>query len=264
MERIRRYIRAGDVYQVNLARRITRTRPSSTAARVEALRRRYPAPFAARVGLGEGREILSNSPELFLRRRGDRVETHPIKGTFPAGPGARARLARSAKDRAELAMIVDLERNDLGRVCRTGSVRVETERRFLQLPTVVHSSAVVRGRLEPGTDTVDLLRAVFPGGSVTGAPKVRAMEIIEELEPVRRGPYCGAIGWIAPGGDLELSLAIRVALVDGGGLHVYAGGGIVADSEPAKEFRETEAKVRAFQDLLKAECPGRSGTGAGY
>jgi para-aminobenzoate synthetase component 1 len=161
-------------------------------------------------------------------------------------------LLGSAKDRAEHVMIVDLERNDLGRVCQTGSVKVEVLGRMLTLPTVHHLVSIVSGQLRPDVGLSDLLRATFPGGSVTGAPKIRAMEIIEELEPARRGPYTGATGWLGAAGDLDLGLAIRTALVRADQLTLWVGGGIVADSVPEQELAETWDKARAFQSLLGA------------
>jgi para-aminobenzoate synthetase component 1 len=184
-----------------------------------------------------------------------RVETRPIKGTRPRGidatadTAARVALAASAKDRAEHVMIVDLERNDLGRVCETGTIAVEGLLRVVELPTLFHLVSTVRGRLRPGIGLDGLLHATFPGGSVTGAPKRRAMEIIEELEPVRRGIYTGATGWLGAAGDLDLAVAIRTATVAAGQLSLSVGGGIVADSDPVAEWEETEVKARAFLAL---------------
>ena len=261
--RIKEYLRAGDAYQVNLARRLTATvsdgDPVWMAATLRAL---APAPHAIWMG-GRStpggpidRAIVGNSPERFLRvdTDGD-VETRPIKGTRPRGTdavsdaAARATLAGAAKDRAEHVMIVDLERNDLGQVCQTGSVVVDGLLRVVALPTVFHLVSTVRGRLRSGVGLDELLRATFPGGSVTGAPKRRAMEIIEELEPVRRGIYTGATGWLGAAGDLDLAVAIRTATVAAGRLSLSVGGGIVADSNAADEWDETEVKARAFLAL---------------
>ncbi|MFQ5515097.1 MAG: anthranilate synthase component I family protein [Myxococcota bacterium] len=253
---IQAWIRAGDVYQVNLSRRLD-VRPVPPA-RLPLLYRRLtaqsPAPFSAYLELGET-VVLSNSPERFLRVAGDRVETCPIKGTRPRGlsPEEDARLARellsSEKDRAEHLMIVDLERNDLGRVCHTGSVEVRRLGALQALPRVFHLVSSVVGRLRERDDWVGLLRASFPGGSITGAPKLRAMEIIEELEPVRRGVYTGALGYFDASGGVDLSLAIRTAIANHGGLSLHLGSGIVADSDPDAELRETRDKGRSFAEL---------------
>jgi para-aminobenzoate synthetase component 1 len=261
--RVLEYLRAGDVYQVNLARRLSAPFSGDAAGLAAALRARAPAPFGAFLASDEGDvALVGNSPERFLALDGEGgVETRPIKGTRPAAPGtlgeARPRSGRdellaSAKDRAEHVMIVDLERNDLGRVCRTGSVVVEGVARVLELPTVVHLVSTVRGVLRPDVGLAALLAATFPGGSVTGAPKRRAMQIIDELEPVARGPYTGATGWLGAAGDLDLAVAIRTALVrggPGGGLSLSVGGGIVVDSTPEDEWAETEVKARAFARL---------------
>ena len=185
-------------------------------------------------------------------------QTRPIKGTRSRGEtpeadrAAAAALAASPKDRAEHVMIVDLERNDLGRVCRTGSVEVTSLARVVALPTVFHMVSTVRGRLRPDVGLSALLEATFPGGSITGAPKRRAMQIIDELEPAARGPYTGATGWLGAAGDLDLAIAIRTALVRGGRLSLSVGGGIVADSTPEGELAETEIKARAFAALCGA------------
>ncbi|HEY4187697.1 MAG TPA: anthranilate synthase component I family protein [Polyangia bacterium] len=263
VERIKAYLRAGDAYQVNLARRlIAPLGPGDPLLLAAALRARAPAPHAIWMGarsIPEGpidRYVIGNSPERFLSldRRGQ-LETRPIKGTRPRQPSARedaamrAELLAAAKDRAEHVMIVDLERNDLGRVCRTGSVRVDDLLRVVDLPTVFHLESTVRGELRPEVGLGELLRATFPSGSVTGAPKRRAMEIIEELEPVRRGIYTGATGWLGAGGELDLAVAIRTATVADGRLSLSVGGGIVVDSVAAAEWEETEVKARAFRDV---------------
>ncbi len=258
--RAQRWIEAGDVYQVNLARRIdfdgvpTDSLPGLWAD----LARRAPAPFAAFLA-GAEPTLLCNSPERFLRLVGARVETCPIKGTRPRGttPELDAWLAhellRSPKDRAEHVMIVDLERNDLGRVCRTGSVRVARLGALRSFPTVHHMVSSVQGELRPGVDWLELLEATFPSGSISGAPKRRALEIIEALEPVRRGPYTGALGWFDAAGGIDLALAIRTAVAARGRLHLHLGGGIVADSDAESELAETRDKGRAFAELLG--CP---------
>jgi anthranilate/para-aminobenzoate synthase component I len=200
--------------------------------------------------------LISNSPELFLRVTPDRrVITRPIKGTRPRLPGMEIELRDSLKDQAELNMIIDLERNDLGRVCEVGSVRVSEPRSIEAHPTVYHGVATVEGKLRPEVTFVDLLRATFPGGSITGAPKIRAMQIIEELEPVRRGPYCGAIGYVAPDGTMEFNVAIRTMILKDGMVHVPVGGGIVADSDPREEYEETLVKSRAMLAALGVSAP---------
>ena len=256
------YIMAGDIYQVNLARRLgcafpVRPGTAPGLSLFAALEAEAPAPFAIWLGDGErGTALVGNSPERFLSRSvAGQVETCPIKGTRPrdlSDPFHRqaAELLASAKDRAEHVMIVDLERNDLGRVCQTGSVQVLDLCQVLTLPTVHHLVTKVRGQLRPDVGLAELLRATFPGGSVTGAPKIRAMEIIAELEPARRGPYTGATGWLGAAGDLDLALAIRTALIRDQGLTLWVGGGIVADSQPAAELAETWDKAQAFSRVL--------------
>lgn len=254
LRRALEYIAAGDIYQVNLSQRFEAAWSHSGWELYQRLREASPARYGAFVRLDAGRAICSISPELFLSMRSREVLTRPIKGTRPRGANAAedARLAQeldaSAKERAELTMIVDLERNDLGRVCDYGSVRVLSSGELERHPTVLHRVAAVTGRLHSRRGVRELLRAMFPGGSVTGAPKIRAMQIIEELEPTRRGPYCGAIGWIGADGDVEMNLAIRTALVDEARARAWyqAGGGIVADSDPSKEYEETLAKAAAF------------------
>ena len=264
VRRILDYLQAGDAYQVNLSRRLrascTAGDPTFLAA---ALRAGSPAPHAAFIaGNDTGAEavtILGNSPERFLSRSIDGVvETRPIKGTRPRGANAAAdraaaaELSAAAKDRAEHVMIVDLERNDLGRVCRPGSVEVASLARVVSLPTVHHLISTVRGQLRPDVGLAALLAATFPGGSVTGAPKRRAMQIIDELEPAPRGVYTGATGWLGAAGDLDLAIAIRTAVLRGGQLELSVGGGIVVDSTPEGELRETEVKARAFAALCGA------------
>jgi anthranilate/para-aminobenzoate synthase component I len=252
VERILEYLRAGDVYQVNLARRLGAVLPASEGpagwALFARLQAESPAPHALWLG-DHDTCLVGNSPERFLRVDAEGgVETRPIKGTRPRGADA-AELARHPKDLAEHIMIVDLERNDLGRVCQAGSVSVEGFARTVSLPTVHHLVTTVRGRLRPGVGLAELLHATFPGGSITGAPKIRAMEIIAELENAARGPYTGATGWLGAAGDLDLAVAIRTALVRDRRLTLWVGGGIVADSIPEDELRETVAKASAFARL---------------
>ena len=260
VERILEYLRAGDAYQVNLSRRLSAACAPGAAVPVAlaaALRARAPAPHAALITSADGDgALVGNSPERFLAVAADgRIETRPIKGTRSRGEtpeadrAAAAALAASAKDRAEHVMIVDLERNDLGRVCRTGSVEVASLARVVALPTVFHMVSTVRGHLRPDIGLSALLEATFPGGSITGAPKRRAMQIIDELEPAARGPYTGATGWLGAAGDLDLAIAIRTATVRAGRLSLSVGGGIVADSTPEGELAETDVKARAFAAL---------------
>jgi para-aminobenzoate synthetase component I len=240
------YIAAGDVFQVNLSQRFSAGLTEPPAVIYQRLLDRSPARYGALLQYPD-HALICNSPELFLRVTPDRrVVTRPIKGTRPRRPGMDVELRDSAKDQAELNMIVDLERNDLGRVCEIGSVRVTQPRTIEAHPTVYHGAATIEGRLRPDVTFVDLLAATFPGGSVTGAPKIRAMEIIEELEPTRRGPYCGAIGYLAADGSMEFNVAIRTMIVKDARVHIPVGGGIVADSDPAAEYEETLVKARAM------------------
>jgi anthranilate/para-aminobenzoate synthase component I len=245
------YIGAGDVFQVNLSQRFTL--PLSTSGRnvYERLLGQSPAIYGALLEYGDF-ALICNSPELFLRVTPDRrVITRPIKGTRPRRAGMETELLHSSKDQAELNMIVDLERNDLGRVCEIGSVRVTEPRTIEAHPTVYHGVATIEGTLRQDVNFLDLLRATFPGGSITGAPKIRAMQIIEELEPVRRGPYCGAIGYLGTDGTIELNIAIRTMIAKHGLIHIPVGGGIVADSLPREEYEETLVKARAMFAALK-------------
>jgi para-aminobenzoate synthetase component 1 len=257
VEQVRQYILAGDVFQVNISQRFELPVSRPPLELYRALRERHPAGFAALMETEEF-AILSSSPERFVRTDGRRVETRPIKGTRPRGdtPAAdralAAELEASAKDRAENVMIVDLMRNDLYRVCRPGTVRVPELCVREAHPTVHHLVSTVEGELAPGADATALLRAAFPGGSVTGAPKVRAMEIIAELEPTRRGVYCGSIGYLSVTGAADFSIAIRTAVVKGGVAFVSAGGGVTADSDPAEEYGETLAKARGVLTALAA------------
>jgi para-aminobenzoate synthetase component 1 len=222
----------------------------------ERLRERNAAPFAGLFDVGDA-VVASASPERFLRVEAGAVETRPIKGTRPRGTsadedGARAaELLHSAKDRAENVMIVDLMRNDLGRVCQYGSVRVPAVCRLESYRYVHHLVSEVRGRLRDGLGPVDLLRAAFPGGSVTGAPKVRAMEIIAELEPSARGPYCGALGYIGFDGTMDTNILIRTFTMSRGWVQFPVGGGIVADSDPQGEYEETLHKAEGLLRALR-------------
>jgi para-aminobenzoate synthetase component 1 len=248
------YIAAGDIYQVNLSQQFCTPYGAELLPLYYRLREASPAPFAAFFGFGDI-AVLSSSPERFLLVNGPRVQTRPIKGTRPRGhtPEEDQRLARelweSPKDQAELVMIVDLERNDLGRVCEYGSVHVSELAALEAHPTVFHLVGTVEGRLRPGISVADCLRACFPGGSITGAPKRRAMQIIEELEPTPRGVYTGAIGYLGWNGQADLNIAIRTMVVSGGQLTFHVGGGIVADSSPEAEYQETLDKA---QGMLRA------------
>ena len=255
--RVREYIVAGDIFQANLSQRFEGRLAEPPFDLYRRLRRHNPAPFAAYLGFDD-MAVLSASPERFLRLDGDHrsIETRPIKGTRPRGLGpmhdaalGRA-LAESQKDRAENVMIVDLLRNDLSRVCRPGTVRVPELFALEHHPTVHHLVSTVVGELEPGADASDVIRAAFPGGSITGAPKVRAMEIIAELEPTQRGVYCGSIGYISATGAMDTSIVIRTYLALRGQIYFQAGGGIVADSDPELEYRETLDKARGLIETL--------------
>jgi para-aminobenzoate synthetase component 1 len=259
--RIIDYIRAGDVYQVNLSQRFSVPFQGDAFTLFRQLWEHNPAPFFAFIQAGD-HQVLSTSPERFILQRGRCVETRPIKGTRPRGRDAqedaalRAELAASAKDDAELSMIVDLLRNDLGKVCRAGSVAVTEHKRLEAYRNVYHLVSIVEGELEEKTSSVDLLRAVFPGGSITGCPKVRAMEIIDELEPCRRHVYCGSIGYIGFDERMDLSIAIRTATVTGDTLCFSVGGGVVFDSDPAAEYEETLHKGRTL--LAACQAPNAS------
>ena len=249
------YIHAGDCFQVNLAQRLLGRLTVAPSELYLRLRHVNPAPFAGFLDMGDA-VLASASPERFLRLgQGEWVETRPIKGTRRRGANhkedeALAReLLDSAKDRAENVMIVDLLRNDLGRVCSPGSISVDEVCRLESYPTVHHMVSVVRGKLGPQKSPLDLLRATFPGGSVTGAPKIRAMEIITELESVARGPYCGSLGWLGDSGQMDTNILIRTFIAKGSWVEFAVGGGIVADSKPSLEYEETLHKA---EGLLRA------------
>ncbi|MGK2950184.1 MAG: anthranilate synthase component I family protein [Acidimicrobiales bacterium] len=239
---IRAAIAAGDVYQVNLTRRLSAPLPrhADIAALGAALAEGNPAPYSAVVRLpAHGCHVASASPERFLWRAGDQVSSSPIKGTAPDPSGL------TEKDRAENVMIVDLVRNDLGRVCEFGSVEVPSLLSLEQHPGLVHLVSTVTGRLRPGMGWTDAIAATFPPGSVTGAPKLAVLQQIGELEPTPRGVYCGAVGWVdADRREGDLNVAIRTFFVEDGLLHFGTGGGITWDSDPADEWAETELKAR--------------------
>ena len=251
----REYICAGDIFQVNLSQRFEADLPVSPYQLYRQLRQINPAPFANYFNF-DGVSVVGASPERFLRVSGDRVQTRPIKGTRPRGQTAAEdealarELLSSGKDRAENIMIVDLERNDIGRVCRYGTVRV-TELAVLEtFPTVFHLTSTVEGRLRPGKGRIDLLKATFPGGSITGAPKVRAMEIIDEMEPTRRSVYTGSLGYLSFSQEMDLDIVIRTFIIKDGRAYFQVGGGIVYDSEPEAEYEETLDKARALIQAL--------------
>ena len=255
--RVLDYIEAGDCYQANLTREFSAACSGDPWAFYRHLHDTNPAPMGAYLEYPFG-AVLSSSPERLLEVDGREALTRPIKGTRrrradPVEDAAAANeLLASAKDRAENVMIVDLLRNDLGRVCETGSVRVRGLCELESFATVHHRVSTSTGRLAAGRDALDALEACFPGGSITGAPKRRAMQIIDELEPHRREVYCGAIGYVAPGGRMDMNIPIRTTLVARGELRFYAGGGIVADSTPEDEFEETETKIAAIRRAVAA------------
>lgn len=258
LESVRRaltFIGRGDIYQVNLARRLSAACPGGGWAMHRALSEASPAPFAAFIDAGPW-QIASASPELFLRLSGRHALTRPIKGTRPRGSNDAAdeslarELALSEKERAELVMIVDLLRNDLGRICEYGSVRAPDLGRTESFAQVHHRVATIEGRLRDRVSHIDALRHCFPGGSVTGAPKIRAMEIIDQLEREARGAYCGAVGYLGFNSESQLAVAIRTAVVHRSRCWYHAGAGIVADSDPEAEFAETEAKAAGWRNAL--------------
>ncbi|MEO4048419.1 aminodeoxychorismate synthase component I [Pseudomonas sp. CAU 1711] len=258
IERIQAYIQAGDCYQVNFAQRFQAPCRGDAWAAYLALRAACPTPFAGFQALEGGDAILSLSPERFLQVSQGRVETRPIKGTRPRGSDAAQdqanadELLASAKDRAENLMIVDLLRNDLGRSCRIGSVRVPELFALESYPNVHHLVSAVTGELAEGRDALDLIAGSFPGGSITGAPKIRAMQIIDELEPTRRALYCGSLLYLDVRGELDSSIAIRSLLVKDGTVSCWGGGGIVADSHWQAEYQESITKVRVLLQTLEA------------
>jgi para-aminobenzoate synthetase component 1 len=253
--RARQYIQMGDVYQVNLSHRFAAPMAANAWALYEVLSGISPAPFSAFIDCGEF-QLVSSPPELFLKMSGAGVMTRPIKGTRPRStdPAKDMQLSlelmASPKERAELVMITDLLRNDLGRICEFGSVQVRELVRQEEYSHVRHLVSTVEGRLRPDVTHVSALAACFPGGSVTGAPKIRAMEIIEELETIARGPYTGALGFIGFNQESQLGMVIRTALVHAGMAYYSTGAGIVADSDPEAEYEETLAKARAFLETL--------------
>jgi para-aminobenzoate synthetase component 1 len=256
VNRVREYIAAGDVFQVNLSQRFEADLKIPPYELCKRLRIVNPAPFAAYLNF-EGVTVVSASPERFLKVQGDLVETRPIKGTRPRGRDSvedqslAQELTHSIKDRAENVMIVDLERNDLGRVCQYGTIKV-TELAILEtFPTVFHLTSTIVGRLHRGKSDIDLLKATFPGGSITGAPKVRAMEIIDELETTRRSVYTGSIGYLSFNGDLDINIVIRTFIIKEDRAYFQVGGGIIYDSDSEAEYIETLDKAKALIQALQ-------------
>lgn len=259
--KIKAYITAGDCYQVNLAQRFSAKVQGDSWQMYKQLRQTSPAPFMAYMQMpaanGEHFQVLSNSPERFIQISGKHVETRPIKGTRPRSSDATQdlvysnELLTSTKDKAENVMIVDLLRNDLSKSCEIGSVQVNKLFQLQSFANVHHLVSIVVGKLKADKTAVDILRDSFPGGSITGAPKLRAMQIIEELEPHRRGVYCGAIGYVGFDGNMDTNIAIRTATICKNLLNFYAGGGIVADSDASKEYAETLDKASSLITIIK-------------
>ena len=251
VECIQEYIGAGDVFQVNLSTRQERTLQTHPLEIYTSLREINPSPYMGYLELGDF-QIVSGSPELLIKKQGTEVSTRPIAGTRSRGADEQEdeelarELIENEKERAEHVMLVDLERNDLGRVCKYGTVEVDEFMVIEKYSHVMHIVSNVRGEVEEDKDAFDLVKAVFPGGTITGAPKIRTMEIIEELEPVRRGIYTGSIGWIGYSGDTELNIVIRTLLAKDGQAHVQAGAGIVIDSNPENEYKESLKKATAL------------------
>ncbi len=256
IKKAKEYIRRGDIYQVNLSQEFQAKTDLSAFQIYQRLRKISPSYFSAYLDMGSY-EILSSSPESFLRLEGDLVTTRPMKGTRPRSQNRlndaklKKDLLGSAKDKAELIMIVDLERNDLGRVCSYDSIKVSALRQLEEYNTVFQTTATVCGRLHKDKDRMDLLRACFPGGSITGCPKIRAMEIIEELEPSRRSIYTGSLGYLSFSGSMDLNILIRTILKKEDKLYFSVGGGIVADSKPEDEYEETLIKARAMMEAIR-------------
>ena len=267
--RIREYIKSGDVYQVNLSQRFSFPLKGDPYLLLRRLFALNPAPFYAYLNCRDF-VIFSTSMERFLLRQEDYLETRPIKGTRPRGgtpeedEAQRQELVASLKDDAELSMIVDLLRNDLGKVCQARTVRVKEHKRLEAYQNVYHLVSIVTGKLRPGTSHVDILRATFPGGSITGCPKIRAMEIIDELEPQVRHVYTGALGYLGLHRNMDLNIAIRTAIVANGWGHFSVGGGVVYDSDEQEEYEETLHKGRTLFRLIEGEKLAEGNAGASF
>jgi anthranilate synthase component 1 len=257
VRRAKEYVAAGDVFQVVLSQRLARPTSAAPFTIYRALRMLNPSPYMFYLELPDDLRLIGSSPEVLVQLEGRRAAVRPIAGTRPRGADAAedAALAQELlddpKERAEHVMLVDLGRNDLGRVCRFGSVEVAEMMTLEAYSHVMHIVSQVYGELRPGLDAVDLLRATFPAGTVSGAPKVRAMEIIAELEGVRRGPYAGAVGYFGYGGDMDTCIAIRTIVMQGDVAYVQAGAGIVADSDPTREYHETLNKAQALAQAVE-------------
>ena len=255
VERVLEHIRAGNIYQACLTQRFEADWPGHPYDLYTELNSLSPAPFSAYLNCGDF-SVISSSPELFLKMENGLVETRPMKGTRPRGftpeddLSKRAELLESGKDAAELVMIVDLERNDLGKTCKPGSIKVSELRRIEEYPAVYQTISVIKGELRDGMSAIDAVKAAFPGGSITGCPKIRSMEILDELEPSARGICMGALGYISLHGTMELNIAIRTMVHKARKVYFHAGGGIVADSDPEKEYEETLVKARAMMQIL--------------
>jgi anthranilate/para-aminobenzoate synthase component I len=257
VRRCKEYIAAGDIYQANLSQRFSADVAGRDALLLyKVLREINPSPFAAYAEFGD-MTVVSSSPERLIRLRGRTADTRPIAGTRRRGKDSgetrslTAELLTNAKERAEHIMLLDLERNDLGRVCDYGSVHVDELMVVEDYSHVIHIVSNVSGELAAGRDGFDLIRAVFPGGTITGVPKVRCMEIVDELEPVARGAYTGSLGYLANTGDLDLNIIIRTVIIKNGTAHVQVGAGIVADSDPSREYHETLQKAEALVAALE-------------
>jgi len=255
IQKIKEYLTQGQTYQVNFSQRFSAQSSLDGWAVFKALSKKSPAPFSCYFDYGDF-EIVSSSPELLLRKREDKLETWPIKGTVARGSNSREdarrvkKLLASEKDEAELSMIVDLARNDLGRVSEAGSVKVESHREVMKLSHVIHTFSRVGGKIARDKDLFDAIRSVFPGGSITGCPKKRTMEIIDKLEDFKRGIYTGSAGYISFSGDADLNILIRSILLKDDKIYFQAGGGIVVDSDAGREYEESLDKVRGILETL--------------
>lgn len=252
VRRVREYVREGETFQANISQRLSFDSGTSPLALYARLRETNPAPYMGFLD-GDGWSVVSSSPELLVRVRDDEVSTRPIAGTRPRDEGMRDELTASEKERAEHSILVDLARNDLGKVSRYGTVDVKEFAEVVPYSEVYHLESVVTGERRDGTDAVDTLRAVFPGGTVTGAPKPRTLGIIEKLEPTERGPYTGSMGRVTLDGDSTFNILIRTAVRDGTAYHLQVGGGVVHDSEPAREYEETLDKARGVLNAVEEE-----------
>lgn len=256
VKKVQNYIKQGDIYQANLTQRFSGKTSLSSYELYRDLRRISPAPFGAYLNF-KGYNILSNSPERFIKCINNKIETRPIKGTRPRGRNKeedlklQEELRNSEKDRAELLMIVDLERNDIGRISKIGSVDVPELFVIEPYANVNHLVATVVGEIEDNKDCIDVIKATFPGGSITGAPKIRAMEIIDELEPTQRNVYTGSIGYIGFNGDMDLNIAIRTIVKEDDNVYFQVGGGMTWDSNPDDEYQETLDKAKSIMKALR-------------